>query len=87
MMKQNREKLKAFRFLDRATLIQGVTFEETPGRARSRVSRAARAAGYETRFVDVRIRRAPEYDRARFLGRPISVGATYEPEHLEVDLS
>jgi hypothetical protein len=74
--------LKAFRVSAHGT--EGITFATTRARARWAAVRSARDAGYETKFSDVTVKRAPEYDNMETSqGRkPVPSGACFIPEHL-----
>lgn len=78
-----KSELRAFEFYDRETLVSGITFASSVSKARYRIRLAARDAGYSTDFGDIRLRRAPQYDGATFLGKSVRIGATYSPEHLD----
>lgn len=55
--------LRAFEFSDHIVDGSKLVFATSAGKARHCVVRAARDAGYDTTYADVRVCRAPHYDR------------------------
>ena len=68
--------------------LECITFAESAGRARTNTVRAAQDAGYSVRYPDVRVIRAPEYDRfERFAEIHRARRTCFDPHYLAKELN
>lgn len=74
--------IRAFRVSAHGT--SAITFALTRGSARWACVRGARDAGFQTKFGDVSVKRAPEYDnREMDNGKIPLIGSLHNPEYLK----
>jgi hypothetical protein len=75
-------KVRAFRVFAHGT--EAITFASTRGKAQWSCVLSARDAGFPTKFLDVAVKRAPEYDnRETRDGKIPVIGPCFVPSYLK----
>lgn len=77
--------MKAFAWHDKNVNVSGIVFHETASKARYSVYLSARGVGYLTEFPDIKIKRAPDFDKATSgTGKAPEIGRCYQKQYLQI---